>query len=208
MRLAYLHGFASSPLSHKGVTLRERLSARGVRLELPDLNRPDFAHLTFSDALAAVDAWAGDSGEVGLIGSSMGGWVAARWAALHPERTPRLVLLCPGFDLPSRWPALFGADVFDAWARRGWHEFEGPGGVPLRLHWGFIEDAGRHEPIPEVPCPTVIVHGTRDEVVPVQGSRAYAAARPHVRLVEVDDDHGLVASIDVIEREVTSFLLG
>ena len=37
--------------------------------------------------------------------------------------------------------------------------------------------------MPEVDCPTLIVHGTRDEVVPIEGSRAYAASRANVRLV-------------------------
>jgi pimeloyl-ACP methyl ester carboxylesterase len=31
-----------------------------------------------------------------LIGSSMGGYIAARYAELHPEQVAKLVLLCPG----------------------------------------------------------------------------------------------------------------
>ena len=36
----------------------------------------------------------------------------ATWAELHPERVERMFLLCPGFDLPSRWPLL--GRVYDA----------------------------------------------------------------------------------------------
>ena len=40
------------------------------------------------------------------------------------------------------------------------------------------------------PAPTVIIHGTRDEVIPVEVSRRFA--REHgARLCEVDDDHRL-----------------
>jgi pimeloyl-ACP methyl ester carboxylesterase len=40
------------------------------------------------------------------------------------------------------------------------------------------------------PAPTIIVHGTRDEVIPIEVSRRFA--REHgARLREVDDDHGL-----------------
>jgi pimeloyl-ACP methyl ester carboxylesterase len=40
------------------------------------------------------------------------------------------------------------------------------------------------------PAPTIIVHGTRDEVIPIEGSRRFA--REHGALLrEVDDGHGL-----------------
>lgn len=40
------------------------------------------------------------------------------------------------------------------------------------------------------PCPTILVHGTRDEVIPIEVSRRFARAHG-VELREVDDDHGL-----------------
>ena len=51
------------------------------------------------------------------------------------------------------------------------------------------------------PAPTTIVHGCRDEVIPIEVSRSFA--RDHgARLVEVDDDHSLAGSLDVILRAV------
>jgi pimeloyl-ACP methyl ester carboxylesterase len=44
------------------------------------------------------------------------------------------------------------------------------------------------------PVPTTILHGTRDEVIPIDISRAFAA-RHGARLVEVDDDHSLAGSL-------------
>ena len=52
-----------------------------------------------------------------------------------------------------------------------------------------------------VAAPTVIIHGTRDEVCPIALSREYAAA-DGVRLIEVDDDHRLARSLDRIVAEV------
>lgn len=40
------------------------------------------------------------------------------------------------------------------------------------------------------PCPTTVVHGARDEIIPIEISRAWC--RQHaVTLLECDDDHGL-----------------
>jgi hypothetical protein len=209
--LVYLHGFASGPASSKARALQARLAARGVTMLLPDLNRPSFAELTLSGALEVVsELWAREAGPGGrllLIGSSMGGMVAARFAELHPGRVARLLLLCPGFDMPSRWRSLLGPEKLARWEQEGTHSFDDLAGRPTPVGWRLMTDARAHPAFPEVPAPTVIVHGWRDAVVPVEVSRAYAAARPgRVRLVEVDDDHSLLGSLDLIEQETLAMI--
>ena len=100
-RFAYLHGFASSSLSTKGQALRRFFAGRGLTMHTPDLNHPSFAALTYSGMLAAFDRLDRELSEAELasgqeqpsrwrlIGSSMGGFVASRWAELHPERVER-----------------------------------------------------------------------------------------------------------------------
>ncbi|MEW6743470.1 MAG: alpha/beta hydrolase [Planctomycetota bacterium] len=54
-------------------------------------------------------------------------------------------------------------------------------------------------------CATVIVHGTKDSVIPVVSSRVFA--REHgVPLVEVEDDHGLAHSLDQIVALVSHLM--
>ena len=207
---AYLHGFASGPHSRKGVVLAAAFRAEGATLHLPDLCRPTFASQTLTGALAAVDALVASSPDEAtwcLIGSSLGGWLAARWAELHPTRVERLVLLCPGFDMVGRWPALLGADAIARWQREGALPFKDASGEWTPLHWDFVEDARRHPPIPVVPCPTLIMHGTRDVVVPLAFSETYATAHPdRVHLAVLDDAHDLSQSIPAIEAATLSFL--
>jgi hypothetical protein len=201
MRHAYLHGFASGPLSKKGQRLKAAFAERGLELFLPDLNAPSFRELS-PDAmlgrLDALDAERGDEEGWGLIGSSLGGWLAARWAERRPERVRRLLLLCPAFDLARRWPRLLPPGSMERWARDGALTVPDGSGTPQPLSYAFYEEACAQPAFPEVRCPTRIVHGTRDAQVPIEGSRAYAAARPHVELVEVDDGHDLLASQDRI----------
>lgn len=205
-RYAHMHGFASSPLSRKGTYLAKVFESVGIRMELPDLNRPSFSKLTYTSALSAMNEL--DSRKEArwrITGSSMGGYLAARWAELHPRRMDKLVLLCPGFNMGSRWPDLLGEETMKRWKKEGSLAIPDAVGKPVAVHYAFIEEARKHPPWPEVPCPTLIIHGTRDETVPVENSRRYAASRPAVRLVEVDDDHALIGSLDLIVEETLNF---
>jgi hypothetical protein len=219
IRHAYLHGFASSSQSTKGQALRRHYAARGdVELHTPDLNHPSFAELTYSGMLAAFDAFDARLDEIEqvepgstcwrLIGSSMGGWVASRWAQMHPSRVDRLLLLCPAFDFVDRWPVLLGPQAFERWREQGSIPILDATKQLVDVHYELYLDAKR-QPARAVPgCPTIVIHGTRDEVVPITISREYAAPHWHIELIEVDDDHLLLGSMGRIEQVVDDFLLG
>ncbi len=69
-------------------------------------------------------------------------------------------------------------------------------GQPIRVPYAFVTEASEHPPFPRYRCPALVVHGLRDDVVPVETStRALLAAWPGVRehtaVLVVDDDHGL-----------------
>ena len=206
---AYIHGFASSPLSRKAVILAERFAEQGMFLHRPDLNRPSFAALTYTDALKQMDIMHEEHATAEdrwcLIGSSMGGYLSAFWAERYPERVSRLLLLCPGFDLPRRWPLIHGESAMKRWKEEGALTLPDAVGHPTPVHWGFFEDSQRYPPFPSVSCPTVIVHGVNDTVVPIESSRQYVADYPQVTLIETDDDHSLTASIERIWQETQRF---
>ena len=206
-RHGFLHGFASSALSRKGTYLARYFQDKGIELELPDLNRPSFEHLTYTGALEAFDLFDSldRSRKWCLAGSSMGGYLAARWAELHPERMHRLVLLCPGFNMHRRWPTLVGPDNMARWEAEGSLMLPGPTGDLRPVGWQLVADALTHPPVPEVPCPTLIIHGSQDEIVPIESSRRYAGARDHVELLELDDDHPFNACVAEIADAVDAF---
>jgi pimeloyl-ACP methyl ester carboxylesterase len=203
-RYAYLHGFASSPRALKGVALRTRLERRGIDLELPDLNLPSFGELSMQAMLDRLDALYDErpGATFRLIGSSLGGWLAARWAELHPERVDRLVLLCPAFDIHRRWPTILPPGSIERWRARGSLLLPDADGRLVALHLAFYDETARQPGTPRVSRPTTVIHGTRDDRVPIESSRRWVPEQPDATLIEVDDGHDLHASIDVIEREV------
>jgi pimeloyl-ACP methyl ester carboxylesterase len=204
MRYAHLHGFASSSRSLKGTHLRAFLARRGIDLLLPDLNRPSFAALSPAAMLAHLDGMHEIYGRPRwrLIGSSLGGWLAARWAEVHPERVDALVLLCPAFDLTNRWPALLPEDGLSRWRRDGTLPIPDADGRIVPVSFRFYEEMKAQHAFPRVCCPTTIVHGTEDDRVPIELSRRYAAENPGVTLIEVHDGHALLESLPVIEKAV------
>jgi pimeloyl-ACP methyl ester carboxylesterase len=206
-RFLYLHGFASGPRSTKGMAFAEHYASRGVTLERLDLRVPSFEHLRLSAMIEATRLAIGDDRDRAvLFGSSLGGLTATRVAERDP-RVTGLVLLAPAFQLVARWREMLGAG-FDDWQRTGWREvLDYTTGQPARVDFGFAEDAEAIDTgYPDVRVPTLILHGTRDDVVPIAHSRAFAADRPHVRLVELDDGHELVASLPRLLAETDAFL--
>jgi len=216
VRYAYLHGFLSGPASKKGTFLKQEFARWGHPLELLDLNDGDPCNLRFSTAIAVVERFlaAHPAARIRLIGSSFGGYVAARCAELFPDRIDRLLLLCPGFDLGSRWPVLFGADEMRRWREEGTRSFTTSRGGTVAMPYAFIDDSQQHPPYPHWRCPVVILQGSRDEVVPealIQAMLARDAAlsaRTYLRVV--DDNHDLTApdTLDLLSRVANEFLVG
>ena len=82
-RTVHLHGFASGPQSSKAAYFRAQSEGAGLRVDVPDLGAGHFEHLTIPRQLAVIDRVDGDP--VSLIGSSLGGYLAASL----PRATPK-----------------------------------------------------------------------------------------------------------------------
>ncbi|HLJ47340.1 MAG TPA: YqiA/YcfP family alpha/beta fold hydrolase [Bryobacteraceae bacterium] len=194
-RIIYLHGFASSPTSNKARFFRDRFSERGIDIVVPDLAEGDFEHLTITGQLRVIEqAAAGEP--VSLIGSSMGGYLAALYAARHPE-TERLVLMAPAFNFASRWREHLGAEAVDRWRETRKLPIDHYGdGLIHQLDYGLLEDADHYEANPDFGQPAVIFHGKHDDVVPPEYSVAFAQRHPHVQLHLLDSGHELLNVLD------------
>jgi uncharacterized protein len=214
MHVIYIHGFASSPQSSKAQFFAERFAARRVRFLCPDFNLPDFSRLTVSRMLGQLEKRIASlpPGEVVLIGSSLGGFVAVEAGArqVSQARHPisRLVLLAPAVELEwERWSEL-GRGGIERWRQTGSVDvFHYAENKPQRLNFEFYEDAQKYRPSARrMNQPLLIFQGRHDDSVNPAIVEAFAQAQadPTVHLLE--DGHQLKNSLQFIWLETARFL--
>ncbi|MEH2228391.1 MAG: YqiA/YcfP family alpha/beta fold hydrolase [Nostoc sp.] len=193
MDYIYLHGFASSPKSAKARDINDRFTQIHTNLKIPDLNAGDFSQLTIARQIAQVTAeFNNDSTPVTLIGSSLGGWTAAHLGQQNLQ-VQRLVLLAPAFGFLSHWLPKLGDEKVQRWQQKKYIMVYHYGEQrSLCLSYDFVTDAAQYqEKLLQRPISTLILHGKKDEVIPIEASRDFARSRPWVELVELDSDHAL-----------------
>jgi pimeloyl-ACP methyl ester carboxylesterase len=205
----YLHGFASSPGSTKVQYFTQKLVERGVALQCPDFNEPDFRSMTMTRMLDQLQVRLRSvEGPATLIGSSLGGTLAILAAASFGAAIDRLVLLAPAVMFGDPDQHLVPREQIATWKRRGEFEFlHYAYGEKRSLSYAFYEDSLKYDPFGTLcPQPALIFQGTRDSLVDFRDVQRFAAARPDMRLSLLDDDHQLVASLPRIWSDVEPFL--
>ena len=127
---------------------------------------------------------------------------------MRPERARALVLLAPAFDLAPRWAARMGPQEVAQWRRRGRYAFDHYArGRKEELSWAFLEDAGRHQGFPLPRCPTLVIQGSRDEVVDPALAREFVRRMEgRARLIELDEGHELTADLPALWKRIERFL--
>ncbi len=206
LRILYLHGFASSPGSRKACFFAEKLRERNLLLEIPDLAAGHFERLTVTTQLELLERILRHEPAI-LIGSSLGGYLAALYASRHPE-IQRLLLLAPAFDFNRLWREELGPQRLADWERNGSmpvYHYATSGEVPLDFE--FLRDASRYGPFPDFAQPALILHGNQDQVVPVELSVRFTEAHPNARLIRLDSGHELTDVLEAIWLESESFLM-
>ena len=174
-------------------------------MTVPRLDSGFFFNLTISGQFDILSREA--NGEpVVLMGSSMGGYLAALYASRHPE-VEKLVLLAPAFGFQDRWAAMLGEEKFRAWEETGELEvFHYADNAPRKVSWQLAVDAKTWEPVPHFTQPALVFHGTNDLTVPISISEAYAASHPNVTLEKFDAGHELTEVIDEMWERTARFL--
>jgi pimeloyl-ACP methyl ester carboxylesterase len=159
--VVFAHGLESGPWGRKITALAPIATAEGYLVDSVDFRGMDdpVARVT-----RLVDACQDKTGDLILVGSSLGAWVVTAAAgALHARG---LFLMAPAFYMPQL--------------------------PPLR--------AAR------VDCPTAVVHGWDDAVIPYQNSLRFAAEQK-AALHLIPGDHGLHTQIATLKSLFEYFLI-
>jgi pimeloyl-ACP methyl ester carboxylesterase len=211
--IIYCHGFASSPGSTKANIFARRFEERGISVRIPDLNVPDFEHLTLTAMLKHVDeeVRACPPGAIYLMGSSLGGVVALHFTDRYRDssgaRVEKLLLMAPAFDFAANRKRQLGESGLAHWSEIGWREVYHYGyKEPRRIHYGLHVDALTYDSFGvSLDLPILIYHGTGDESVDYHQSVRFAENRPNVQLHLLDSDHELLDQVDVIWEGALTF---
>ncbi len=215
VRIVYLHGFASSPQSSKAQFFAQQFAAKQIPFTAPRLDGGDFEGLTITGQLRVIEAAIGDAavenqpGPVVMMGSSLGGYLAASYASRHPEQLHVIgvIMLAPAFRFLERWQHRFTPEQMQYWRTQGSLPFYHYGSKSQQaLSYRFIEDAGAYPPEPRFSQPGLILQGTNDPLVPATGARQYAAANPNITLKLFESGHELTDVLQPMWEEVTAFL--
>ncbi|MFL5640124.1 MAG: alpha/beta hydrolase [Gemmatimonadaceae bacterium] len=207
--MIYLHGFASGSASSKATYLARRLRERGIELQTPDLNLPDFSTLTVTRMLEQTRALLeGSAKPQTLIGSSLGGFVAVNAAVQNPGRVDRLVLLAPALDFGGNRMRKLGNFGLDHWKASGYLPvFHYGYGRIVPVHYELYEDARRYDAFnADVRMPVLIFQGKRDDAVDPATVQAWADRRRNAELHLLEDNHQLTGSLSYIWEELWRFL--
>jgi pimeloyl-ACP methyl ester carboxylesterase len=221
--VVWLHGFGSHRGGDKAAAVRDECARRGWAFAAFDFRGHGDSSGTMHelrasrlvDDLRAISRFLLQRGHarLGLIGSSMGGFAAAWFAALHPDAVLGSVLLAPGFGFVShRWNRLTAAER-EEWQRTDRLRIRNDW-VDLELGYGFISEIDQFRPealAASVRTPTLIYHGLADEVVPDEVSleflRRATYPRIELRLLK-SGDHRLTAFKDEIAAAASAFFAG
>jgi hypothetical protein len=204
----YLHGFASSPSSKKAVVFKNIFKEIGFSLVVPDLEKGNFenVNLTFQMNILfdLLDKYQDE--EVCLVGSSMGGYLAAI-AAQKRTNVKAIYLMAPGFNFMDRWMKKLDLDCED---ETSWMSmipvFHYRYGTTKLISTHIFKDAKNWSNLKlDREIPIRIVHGIHDEVVSVNESRNFIVDRPWASLKELDADHGLLSHVDWIVTDSIKF---
>jgi len=203
----FVHGFASRRDGEKARELGRVLAEQGWRLLALDLRGHGespgrIEDLTIGRSVGdlletAVHADFFRAPRRALVGSSFGALVAA-WASVdHPRLCDRLALIAPAFGFVARHAPSMRI-------RSEW--------VDVTLTRAIVDEAPtrRDEELARrLAAPALILHGERDEAVPIEASRAFVRLCPNVRLVEIPGgDHRLTAWKELVARTIAGFVAG
>ncbi|MBN1223259.1 MAG: alpha/beta fold hydrolase, partial [Candidatus Aminicenantes bacterium] len=188
------HGFSTNKGGRTNTQLEEILNTHDIatfRFDFFGHGESDgrFDDITISEAtrdVMAASKFIKNRGhtKIALFGSSFGGQ-ASLLAASQTSEFYTLALKSPVSDYLGLLIAGDREMDISSWKRSGYISITGADSRILRLNYSFYEDAEKirgYEAVKRIKTPTLIVHGNKDETVPLEQSKIAAGLIGDCRL--------------------------
>lgn len=175
--LYYIHGYLSDPNSTKGILFNEKLNAKAIKYR--DCEPKD---LVISDCLERIKSEIKDDKNAILIGSSLGGLLAARTALENPN-VKQIILLNPAIIPPS-------VDITKVQ------------GIPQRI-LSEMQDFRLFEE--KLDSDIFILAAKRDDLIPSDWALEFARAQG-VNVRFLDDDHMFTYNMNKLPNIISNIL--
>ncbi len=209
----FLHGLLSDAEGDKSMALwnqAQKHERSWVRFDMRAHGRSDGTMDEFTISRALEDArlimnlFPGRP--IVLVGSSMGGWVAAELAAERPARIGGAVLIAPAFSFMMQLFHSLNPEQRQLWLSQGSWTFESDGlDYGFTLSYDAVIDSKQYDLLAqtvEFQCPVRILHGRLDDVVPTAQSAEFLSRMTPGANVELDvlpnADHRLSGHVERI----------
>ncbi|MCK4815460.1 hypothetical protein KA005_06805 [bacterium] len=174
--LYYIHGYQSDPTSTKGTLFNKTLYAKAIKYRD---GKPE--DLVIADCLRCIAEEIKDDNEAVLIGSSLGGFLAAKTALNYPVKN--LILLNPAI-IPTTVDITKIQDM------------------PQRILFDMKDDNLFET---KITAEIIILRGTEDDVVPDEWVLAFAKAQEAtIRLF--NDDHSFTRHVDKLPEIIAKII--
>jgi len=215
------HGFTGNKIEpHRlFVKIGRKLASNGINVFRFDFygsgdSEGEFIEMTFSgeveDALTAVDFMRGqayiDPSRVGILGLSMGGAIASYVAGIRND-IKSVVLLSSVADLTPLAERVKIQYPEERLKSDGFVDYSG-----WQLGIKFIEELPNIKPVERIKNfngPVLIIHGSKDELVPVDSAHSYYNALKgrdvETRLIIIEDADHTYNSV-IWERQVLDYV--
>lgn len=176
-KLYYIHGYMSDPNSTKGTLFKDKLNAKAIKYR--DCKPED---LVISDCLQRIKDELDEDNDSVLIGSSLGGLLAAK-TALENLNVKHIILLNPAIIPPS-------VDITKIQ------------GMPQRILSDMQDNRLFDE---KIYSKINILAGTEDDVVPSDWALEFARAQG-VTVRFLDDDHSFTYNMSKLPDIIRDIL--
>jgi predicted esterase YcpF (UPF0227 family) len=174
--LYFIHGYMSSPTGEKAVLFKKTLHAIPITYRTCP---PE--DLDITDALDHIERTIHADPDVGLIGSSLGGFLATA-TALHNTCVKKIALLNPAVIPPDT-----DLSQIEDMPQNILKDMMNPSLFTTRL-----------------PAHLLILRGTRDTVVPDTWIETFANAQ-HAKIMYLDDDHQFTRNMQRLPEILAPF---